>query len=68
MKLIKEYVCDDIRPSDEEILEGIEIANKENCIVRLTWYFPYSGNYKLEIEKGMTIEECKNKLPRCYPV
>ena len=69
MKLVKDYMCDDIRPTDEEILECIDIANKEeNCIVRLNWYFPYSGKYKLEINKGDTFEECKSKLPKSYPV
>lgn len=69
MKLVKDYMCDDIRPTDEEILECIDIVNKEeNCIVRLNWYFPYSGKYKLEINKGDTFEECKSKLPKRYPV
>ncbi len=68
MKLIKEYLCDDHIPSDEEILQGIEIANSEDCIVRLKWFFPYSGQYKLHITKGMTLEDCKDKLPKCYPL
>ena len=68
MKLIKEYECDARTPSDEEILHGIEIANSEDCIVKLKWFFPYSGWYSLSIQKGMSFEECKNKLPKVYPV
>lgn len=68
MKLIKDYICDDIIPTDEEILECIDIVNKEeNCIIRLNWYF-YSSKYTLEINKGATFEECKSKLPKSYPV
>ena len=43
MKLIKEYLCDDITPSDEEIRECLEI-----------------------VEREMTFDECKDKLPRVY--
>ena len=68
MKLVKEYECDSSRPEDEEIKECIEIANNEDCIVRLKWFFPYSGWYKLNVTKGMTFEECQDKLPKCYPV
>ena len=68
MKLVKEYLCDDSIPNDEEIKECIEIANAEDCIVKLKWFFPYSGWYELKVSKGMTFEECKSKLPKCYPV
>lgn len=65
MKLVIEYLCDN-RPNDEEIKESIEIVNAEDCIVRLTWFVPFSGWHTLKIKKGMTFEECKNKPPRCY--
>lgn len=68
MKLIKEYICDGITPSDDEIKEGIKIANTEDCIVKLAWFYTYSGWYKLFIRKGMTFEECKDKLPKVYAV
>ena len=68
MKLIKEYECEKSAPSNEEILEGIEAANREDCVVKLRWFFPYSGWYELSITKGMTFEECKDKLPKVYPV
>jgi hypothetical protein len=68
MKLVKEYECDKRTPSDEEILQGIEIANSEDCIVNLKWFFPCSGWYTLRITKGMTLESCIAKLPKRYPV
>ena len=64
MKYIKEYLCDKETPSDEEIRECLEIVNKEDCIVKLTWFYPYHGWHKLFIEKGMTFEKCKGKLQR----
>lgn len=68
MKYVKEYLCDSRTPSDEELLECISIVEQENCIVRLIWFFPYHGWNKLYIKKGMTFEECKEKLPKVYGV
>lgn len=65
---IKEYWTDDSTPSDDAIMNGISIADTEHCIVQIHWAFPYSGNYCLTIREGMTLEECKNQLPKCYPV
>lgn len=67
MKLVKEYLCDNNTPSDEEINECISIVeNEENCIVKLKWFYPYNGQHTLYVEKGMTFEACKNKLPKVY--
>ena len=68
MKLVMEYRCDNRTPTDDEIKEGIEIANINDCIVKLTWFFPYNGWHQLFIKKGMTFEECKEKLPKVYGV
>ena len=68
MKYVAEFRCDNSTPTDDEIKEGIEFANANDCIVKLTWFFPYSGWYKLFIRKGMTFEECKGKLPKVYGV
>ena len=43
MNYIKEYLCDKRTPSDEEIQECLEIVNKEDCIVKLTWFVRYNG-------------------------
>ena len=68
MKIVKEYLCDNSTPSDEEVKECIEIANKEDCIVRLRWHFPYSGWYERYIKKDMTFEEINDSLPTIYGV
>ncbi len=68
MKLIKEYLCDNRTPTDEEIKMGIETTNTEECIVKLVWFFPYNGWHQLLIHKGMTFNECKDKLPKVYGI
>ena len=68
MKLIKEYLCDYSTPSDDEIMECLKIVNNEDCIVKLTWFFPYNGWHKLFVKRGMTFEECEKKLPKCYGI
>ena len=68
MKYVKEYLCDKETPSDEEIQECLEIVNKEDCIVKLTWFVRYNGWHNLLIKNGMTFEECKDKLPKFYGV
>lgn len=68
MKLIKEYLCNDIVPSDEEIMECLEIVNNENCIVKLIWFLPYNSWHEFFVEKGMTFEECKDKLTKVYEI
>lgn len=61
MKIVKEYICDNRIPTDDEIIECIDIANKENCIVKLKWFFPYNGWHKLHINENMSFDDCKNK-------
>ena len=68
MKYVKEYLCDKSTPSDEEIRECLEIVNKEDCIVKLTWFVRYNGWHKLLIKNGMTFEGCKSKVPKFYGV
>ena len=68
MKLVQNYRADESTPTDDEINQCIEIANREDCIVHLEWFFPYSERYSVDIIKGMTYEVIKNKLPECYPV
>ena len=68
MKYIKEYLCDKETPSDEEIKECLEIVNKKDCIVKLTWFVRYNGWHNLLIKNGMTFEECKDKIPKIYGV
>ena len=68
MQFVKEYLCDDRVPSDMELKECLSIALQENCVVKLLWYFPYNGWHQMYIKKGMTFDECKEKLPKVYGV
>ena len=67
MREIKNYECK-FQPTEEEIKVGMNIANKNDCIVNLKWFFPYSGWYSIRIEKDTTFEECAKQIPKCYPV
>ena len=68
MKPIKDFLCDKGTPQDYELLECIDIADKEDCVVRLSWFFPYNGWHQLLVKPGMTIVDCKDKLPKRYGV
>ena len=68
MKLVKEYLCDNRTPSDEEIKECIEIAKSEGCVVKLKWLFPYNGWHERYISPDMTFEGVKSSLPTTYAV
>lgn len=68
MKLVKEYLCDNRTPSDEEIKECLEIVNKENCVVKLKWYFPFNGWHERIIQSDMSFAEIKDSLPKRYGV
>ena len=43
MRLIKEYRIDGKEPTDDELKECVNIANSENCIVRLIFGYRNSG-------------------------
>ena len=66
MKVVKEFICDGDLPSDEEILKSIEIANKENCIIKLQWFGSYSGWHKIQFNNGATLEKIKEILKKHY--
>lgn len=64
MRLIKEYQCDTVTPTDDEIYECLDIAKVEHCIVHLNFYC--YGNYSICITGDMTLKECKDQLPAVY--
>lgn len=67
MRLVKEYICDNYyKPSDDEIKECMQIVKNENCVIKLVWFF--NGWHHILITSDMTLEDCKKKLPRRYPV
>jgi len=63
VKRIKEFICDDYCiPTDEELLECINIAKSENCIVYLHYTLPMSRTHTLYIDSTTTFEELKENL------
>lgn len=65
MRPIKEYECDSpMNPSHEEIKKCVQIANIEDCIIKLDYFVKGIGWKTLVVRQGMTIENCKNQLQR----
>ena len=67
LKEIKHYECDNV-PKDEDILQGMEIAKENNCIVTIQWFVPYSGTYTVSISDGSTLDDVKAKMPKVYGI
>lgn len=55
-------------PSDEDILECIEMAKLENCIIQLNWTLQWSGPYCRYIYPENTLEQIKDSLPKIYGI
>lgn len=55
-------------PNEEDLLNCIEIAKKDNCIVQLKWTMKWSGHYFIQIEKESDLTDLKNKINQSYPV
>ena len=69
MRLIKEYLSDYNTPSEAELMKCIEILDKEPyTVIKLKWFFPYSGWYEVIIDNTMTLEEIQNRIPTVYGV
>ena len=63
MKRIKEFVCDDYCiPTDDELIECINIAKSENCRVILYYTLPLSRTRTICVESTTTLEELKENL------
>lgn len=62
MVRLKQYKTSFVVPSDDEIRSGIEIAREENCIVRITYFVPYSGYFHLDIDPESTFDECYTRV------
>lgn len=39
MKIVKEYLCNDRTPTIDELKKSINIANADDCVVKLNWVF-----------------------------
>lgn len=68
MKRIIEYQCDGNVPTSGEIEEALRVAVAENAIVKLNWYFPFSGGYSVLVYPEDTFTDVENRLPRTYGV
>lgn len=57
-------------PTDEELQECLDLAKeKSNCVIVLQWYKKYSGWHELKFTEDIKIiEDCKNHMPKYYPV
>jgi len=66
---VKQYMCEfDYTPSVEDIMEAINLANKNNCIIKLVWRLKYSGEYSRFIYPSNTFDDIKKSLPTIYGV
>lgn len=41
MKIVKEYLCNDRTPTIDELKKSINIANADDCVVKLNWFSQY---------------------------
>ena len=71
MKRAYEFYCDndDGKPTEEELVTAIELANDKDCYVKLN-YLPnkYSSWYTIVIRSGMTLNDCKSRIPSTFPI
>lgn len=55
-------------PTDDEILEAIEYAKENNCMVEFFYQIAYSGKYTVLINKTDTLESVRAVMPKSYGV
>lgn len=60
MRLVKEYRIDGKEPTDEELKECVNIANSENCIIKLVFGYGKDGlQHAIHIPNTITYELLK---------
>jgi hypothetical protein len=64
---LKTYACDGI-PTDEDIQQAIDIAQRDGCLIKLSWYVKHSGNYSAIIAHDSTLESVRAQMPRVYGI
>ena len=68
MKQIKEFLCDEKSPTNDEVERCLKIAKNENCVINLYWDGPNKYTYNIFIRDNMTFEECVEQIPKFYPM
>ena len=68
MKQIKEFLCDGLNPTNDEIERCLKAAKNENCVINLYWIAPNKYMYNIFIRDNMTFEECIEQIPKFYPM
>ena len=63
---VKEIYSDRI-PTDEDLMFILSLRMKEDGYIVRLWWYRY-GRYELLITPDMTLEDCKAKMPKIYPV
>ncbi len=64
---IKQYFCEGT-PKDEDILQAIEIAANNKCLVELHWSVVYSGRYRMTVSESDTLDSVKKFIPKYYGI
>jgi hypothetical protein len=67
IKELKSYICEfDTVPTDDDLMQAIEIAKKDNCVVEIHWTLKWSGHYARYFYADDTLETARDKLPKIY--
>lgn len=61
MKQIKEFLCDEKNPTNDEIERCLKAVKNENCVINLYWMISPSGMCCILIKDGMSFEDCLNQ-------
>lgn len=68
MKQIKTYLCNDKVPSTEEINSAILLADRDDIVIELKWFYPYNGWHNVFVYPGSAYKDIAAKLPKVYGV
>ena len=64
---VKEYRCSNT-PSDEDINEALTLSKTMNCVIKISWFVKYNGEYARFVRPDNTFEEIKQTLPKTYGI
>ena len=52
---VKEYRCSNT-PSDEDINEALTLSKTMNCVIKISWFVKYNGEYARFVRPDSTFE------------